>query len=146
MQTWLETTLPKTVNNHQLTYIVYFTKVDMSLWSLYFKSENGDQYWIAHQLKDKLRFEMASKEDEDEDKPIDFSEIHLKTLKLIVNLFPAIHLSKKNIAVVAHGPYISLFDLNTFKWTTHMKFEADVLAFFNITWTNQFISMLLANG
>ena len=103
----------------------------MSTSSYYFKMKDGNFYGFDHKNKSNITFSLAQPISREE---IDFDQIHVKLVHNIVSLFAGFHLVKIGYAmcVIAHGRFISLFDLIEWNWKNHIEFEDDIIKLFRI--------------
>ena len=66
---------------------------------------------------------------------INMEKLHLKIVQNHMSLFSGFHIvqhCKMTLALITHGPFLSIYNLVWKKWTKHIVFEEDVLRLFRM--------------
>lgn len=104
--------------------------------SLFFKLSDGNTYGFDHKDKYTASFQQIEPISPDD---LEWENIIVKKIHNTVYLYKGIKLlalgnkgvNSLYISIIAHGKFVSIYDIAEKKWTNHMTFVDDIEAFFS---------------
>jgi len=85
------------------------------------------------------------------DNQVEFKKLFMKRLLNNVKIYTGFHIvmiRSVTMAVITHGPFVSIYDINNKKWLNHVEFEDDIILLFRHyrTKDDRYQTVLCKNG
>ncbi|CDW84988.1 UNKNOWN [Stylonychia lemnae] len=124
-----------------------FIDVSMSLNEFYFQSDHNSYLKLAHKNKSDITLQEAIS---NSDENFTMDQIHTKITQNVNKIFSGFQYlthNSRNVCILTHGKFLSVFDILDDKWVSHIQFNDEIRAIFRLNSQDDFLpAVLLKNG
>jgi hypothetical protein len=102
----------------------------MSIYAFYFKLDDGTYQYFKHKGQSNISYSMSEPISEED---VDWDNLHLKRICKYVKLFTSFKINStfETFAMISHGKFVSVFNIEQWRWTRHLYFEkGDVIGIY----------------